>query len=458
MEYDSEAIFIASTLQERYARRLGIDERYVIDFIAEDKKKSNNRSCDKKEDYAEKRRKEWDDWEEYKKRTNSGVKKMNLEGEFMNKSNIGETVDRTCNQIVACLNRGIKIKQDDGYHQMTRYEIRNYMNSHNVESINKETLFEFFGSNIYDTVEGCKHYFTHEICSCRYDIVKICKALEAAFPFLGPNTGDLNYGENYFQTFMFNYIHLGCNKFNEDIQIFFIETLLELGFQYGLDPQYRTHKEGNTMWHYLCLSIDKFKVLEHIFNSLKNKKFDSLTQNFDKNDFIDYIFARVTNVYSQGSLWADEFEEFYNLEKGFLIELDARLIPVIYFHTLDKKKFAEINKRVDEGCCSLWENYREVADELNICKLNVDPLLSRFLIKYNFLGKKDAYIYYDDIFPEEFLCLESEFSLSGYGTLDYFLEFYNRLYWDFSYNRDGVETINTLKRILKKEEKKDNKE
>ena len=375
-----------------------------------------------------------------------------------NVENVSNSLDRGTEQIVACLNRGIKIKPDDGYHQMTRYEIRNYMNFHNVESINKETLFEFFGPNIYDTVEGYKHYFTHEICSCRYDIVKICKALEAAFPFLGPNTGELNYGENYFQTFMFNYINLGCNKFNEDIQILLIETLLELGFQYGLDPQYRTLKEGNTMWHYLCLSIDKFKVLEHIFNILKNKKFDSLTQNFDKNDFIDYIFARVTNVYSLGSLWADEFEEFYNLEKGFLIDLNARQIPVIYFHALAKKKFAEINKRVDEDCCSLWENYRIVADELYIRKLNVDPLLSRFLIKYDFLSEREAYIYYDDILPEKFLGLEEEFSLGGYGTLDRFLKFYDRLYWDFSYNRDGMETVNALKRILKKEDKKDNKE
>lgn len=430
-----------------------------------DKHKSSNEPS-----WEDRRRKEWEEWEEWeerkKRKKNEGDMKertgIKKEDEIMGKEKLA-TIDRGINQIASILDSGLRIKQADGYHRMTRSAVSNYMNSHNVESINKETLFEFFGPNIYDAVMGSTHYFTHEICSRRYDIVKICKALEAAFPFLNPNIGDLNYDENYFQTFMFNYMYLGCNKLDEKIQILLIESLLELGFQYGLDPQFKTLSQGNTMWHYLCLGIDNFKVLEHVFYSLKNKEFDSNFANYENISILHYILAKVSNMYRLD-------------KKDYKLRPSKSSIPIIYLNNLKIEEFKEINKKVDENYYSLLANYRE-ADEQRRANngyseyverlknlsstLSIDPLLYRFISKYRWIVKSYDMI---DVVGEpvplavDVYYLSSNFSLRGYGTLDYFLEFYNRLYWDFSYNRDGVETINTLKRILKKEENKDNKE
>lgn len=360
-------------------------------------------------------------------------------------------------------NEKINLVNNKQYHKMTRLEINNYMHSHNVESITSNTLLDFFGPHIYDEVEGYKHYFTHEICSCHYDIVKICKALESAFPFLGPNMCELNYGENFFQTFMFNYIQLGCNKLDEEIQILLIESLLKLGFQYGLDPQFKTLNEGNTMWHYLCLSIDNFKVLEHVFNWLKNKKFDSLTRNYHNIDFIDYLFAKVTNVYRYYAMYNSTPEEF-ELEKEFYISTNVSYIPIIWFQELGRKEYVARSKKVDDKPLSLFKIYCEeflVTRELCVAKMEVDPLLRRFLTKYNLLYMIEEIVedYHAPVpLVYDHYVLEDEFSLQGYGTLYNFIKFYNMLVENYDYNRDGEETVNTLKRILKRDDKKDNKE
>lgn len=319
-------------------------------------------------------------------------------------------------------------------HKMTRQEIRNYMHSHNVESINKDTLYNFFGSNIYDVVDGCKHYFIHEILSSKFEIDKVYKALEAAFIYLGPNTGDLIYGENYFQTFMLNYSRLGFSKFDDSVQIMSIVALLELGFKYGLDPNFKSAIEGNSIWHHLFLCIMNFKVLEGVFNSLDNDKIDGYskinthTLNFYSTSPFHYLNIKLTNKYIS----------------EFSIDKDMTKIAVVYFNKFNGYK---INKKVNEDRNSLIENYEAdgKSGKLHPSYVEIDPLLLRFLTKEGLIFKCGNYgdIYYD---------VYTDFNLSGYGALDCFLEFYWRVLNNYNYNREEEESIKTLRKILKKDD------
>ena len=446
--------------------------------------------------YEEEKRKEAELWMSEKRNKSKNnddddyyYKREKIESELekagMSKTDFKEIVDaidRGWKGIVSSLDKGIKIKQYDGYHSMTKFEINNYMNSYSTEFINKETLFNFFGPNIYDEVEGCKHYFTHEVCSSNYGIDKIYRALEAAFPFLGPNTGDLVYGENYFQTFMFNFRYLGYSKMKIDTQIMIIEALLELGFQNGLNPTYNTMDEKSTMWHYLCLGIDNFEILKHVFNYLKIKNidFDIYFRNSMGNSFLHYLLARVSNVY--------DVSNDYNARGRTLCKLSNPIAGVymMYLNRLFDEKFHEANKKVDEHNFRLVEIYLDAGGYKKIGKerltyyslykyysdaahkddgyasklaelvdvIPIDMLLYRFIEKYDWL--EDLHIKIIENregvpLPPGCFELRNDFSLHGYVTLELFLNFYHMLCCDFSYNRNHVESINALKRILKKD-------
>ena len=89
-------------------------------------------------------------------------------------------------------------------------------------------------------------------------------------------------------------------------------------------------------------------------------------------------------------------------------------------------------------------------------------MLSRFLTKYDLLDEIDVikgapFEPVPNVF-KLFRLDDERFTLRGYGTLYNFIKFYNMLVENYDYNRDGEETVKALKRILKKEEKKDNKE
>ena len=51
-----------------------------------------------------------------------------------------------------------------------------------------------------------------------------------------------------------------------------------------------------------------------------------------------------------------------------------------------------------------------------------------------------------------FIMMYMDFNLSGYGTLDCFLEFYWRVLNNYNYNREEEESIKTLRKILKKDD------
>ena len=185
---------------------------------------------------------------------------------------------------------------------------------------------------------------------------------------------------------------------------------------------------------------------------MKNKKVDSYYKNFYNYEFLSYILIKVTTVYSCG-------KEFYFYKK-------SSDLPIMYLHQLyQKKELYDITKKVDENIDSLKRNFQEAEREweIRVKKISQDPLLSRFLTKNDLFCKRWSRVKGSDCdggppIDEIMYSLSYDFSLRGYGTLYNFIEFYNRLCWDYNYNRDGVETINTLKKILKKEEKKENEE
>lgn len=140
--------------------------------------------------------------------------------------------------------------------ELSYYDVRNFINTHRLSDIKSETLYQYFGDNVYypSKTEDLELYLPHMICYLSYvPFEKLAKALEASFEFINPNTGNCcNPNFNYFQF---------CLLYNN--KSFNAEELLQLyniGIKYKLDSNYVDDKGLNILDYVTsCLVLSEYR-------------------------------------------------------------------------------------------------------------------------------------------------------------------------------------------------------
>lgn len=318
------------------------------------------------------------------------------------------------------------------YHKMNKIEIKNYMYSHTADQINKDTLYNFFGPNIYEKVENTNHYFIHEIFYTKFDIDRTYKALEAVLNFLSPNLGEFTYGENYMQIFLFYYRFFKYNDLDTDTQVMIIKALYELGIEYGLNVNYAS-LENNTMWHYLFISILDFKVIKQLMFSLSNYEKINLRK-YNNSNFqpLHYILFLITLAYVK-------------------YETDSNnKIPIIYFNSVLIEKGSE--KDISESTGELKKFFEdEDEEEEKTEEYLIDNLMKRV---FNFYGiikqikKRERNWITEKMEDKIYYTFKEDYCLFGFERISNFKAFYSDILKKCAYDKDDTEKVKTLKRIL----------
>lgn len=118
-------------------------------------------------------------------------------------------------------------------HKLTLVELRNYFNTHELNEINVNSMYEYFEENMFTDYSGL--YLPHLICSVPFiSLEKVCRALDEVFQVISPNTGsntEDNY--NYFQYYMLIWRRKNLWPISSAF-----EELYELGINHGLDLSY----------------------------------------------------------------------------------------------------------------------------------------------------------------------------------------------------------------------------
>lgn len=255
-----------------------------------------------------------------------------------------------------------KYRQKQHNYELEPLQIRNYINTHPIEKINIDTLYQYFGENIYEFYGDDKMPLPHLICgTMNVHPEKKLKTLEAAFQAIDPNIGNLTlHNFNYFQYYCLVLNQLvkksaTPNKFDPAQQIV---DLYNLGIQYGLDAQSTDLCKYSNMDYYMAaLDLD---YIEKSVEKILTKENNIIAGKDCKNRpiyAINFLTARRA-LHNTEFTYSVREECGKELEKIILFKLVKKynpLINVIFLVQSQNEKDTNEQKyqKIKNYCCNL---------------------------------------------------------------------------------------------------------